>query len=916
MEKIKYSEIEKFLEIQEEGTSKLLFISDENEDKSELLKDIFDKRNTNSLIVKNEPMKIFYGNGLEFEQDENLGKNMEYHLKNMIGINIETDYENRVVALNDSIKKIQLKNMKIDNVDNVKLLRDKLNTVFNLIKNSSENFQKVLNKNLDNKVLEEVKIVLSKKKNAIDFVEQRIEENRFLNLGLEDKLEEFQNNNEQGGFENNEEQDTEAFLEQELNRVDLDYQNLLLQMENLQMIEFEVSDKSKMYLVEKIGKGFFDNFLISYENGMIENEKITIYFKEYCDLLYKKALGNIYEEVVNLNHVQKIVESSVFIFDNINNPILIEELLENKVIHYEAVFLHEKIEMNVNVEDINIIILESKSSLDLFELVDKAVYIESFTKEDYLDYANDMLRREKVIFENQGVKLNFSKPMIDKVVDKVMEMNKNNNQGFDRLERSLYLIINPFMELINKGEFEKSFNVNSKMIDNVFIEYKKEVKLEKTNDLEFYESEEKFENILGLKNVKNKMKEVSWLYKLPIEDIKKNKIKKPKGMILYGKPGVGKTMVAKAFANEIGAYFCYDTMENFTSSNGKEKIPEYFEKVKQWSLENPSEILVLFFDEMDSLRKRGDSSHNNSYYDGITNNWLYQIDNIPNNVIIIGATNRIDGIDEAIKRDGRLSLVIEVENKFTVEEVKKFISKEIPTFSEELLETFSKMTYYKNGSEISEIINSIKINLLSQEGKEKLTSTLLKKWIFNEKYDLYSFENKNYSNVESVAWHEAGHAVVFLIFREQEKLHEISIYPIQGALGFISYNPELNDNGVETKEEMEQFIMMALAGRYAEKMFTKKISSGASADLDQANQQLRYMITKLGMYGSNFIMRDDKEVSQKTLKYIDKIQKKEMKRLTKKTKKLIVKNKNSIKLMVKDLMEEKVIVDNFEKYMK
>ena len=216
-----------------------------------------------------------------------------------------------------------------------------------------------------------------------------------------------------------------------------------------------------------------------------------------------------------------------------------------------------------------------------------------------------------------------------------------------------------------------------------------------------------------------------------------------------------------------------------------------------------------------------------------------------------------------------------------------------------------------NGSEISNILNKIKQNYYFKDEKQKIKPLIIET-IYNEKYNIADYETTPEDEM-IVAYHEAGHALAYMNFYGTKNLHEISIYPTEKALGFVSYKFDKNNI---TKEDLKQKTIISLAGRYAEKLITNNISTGASSDLENANGYINKILKKFGMGDIENYSNNLENSSDYILTKLDKEHEALLKEYSEETKKLIDKNKVFIENLAKDLVKEKVLIDVFEKYEK
>ena len=645
---------------------------------------------------------------------------------------------------------------------------------------------------------------------------------------------------------------------------------LLLDKNEINMEDLLICRDSNSFLIKdyKIINNIFDDFI---EHNIFKKEDIKLFLSLF-------AANDIEMTIHDLSKISKLDSSVTNTLEHLINNGQTNEihvvLLDKKNINYLK-FLFRCIYINPNESWDNML-------LDFQEVSLKHLHAENLILKEFEKDLNDIKSDE------YNKKLKEAKSILENYKDK------------------------------QKNSFVKTpKNITSKNNSN---SKEKEYSIEEINDnyeiLNVVETKEEFKDIIGLNTVKKMLTKLIKLYSEDIENLKKHKIERDKGFILYGEPGTGKTMLCKAFAKELNALFVYLSMEQFVSRKSESMtIPTLFQEIDLISKDFPEKTIVVFLDELDSLRGRGQSSHNNSYYDGFTNEMLYRIDNLPKNVMIIGATNNLDKLDKAIIRKGRLGNQYEVKNDFKKEEIITFIKN---YFSEAKMSTLNKyatfiatMIYYMNGSEISNILNKIKQNYYFRSGKEKIR-TLILDTIYGEKYNLSDYEMSE-DEEKYVAYHEAGHALAYINFYGIKTLREVSIYPTEKALGFISFNFEQANI---TKDDLKQRVIINLAGRYAEKLITNNLSTGASSDLSSANKMINRYLKTYGMGGIENYSSNEEQISDYMKTKLDKEHENLLKEFSKETEKFIENNKDVIEILAKDLVKDKVLIDVFDKYEK
>lgn len=635
-------------------------------------------------------------------------------------------------------------------------------------------------------------------------------------------------------------------------------------------------------------------------------------YSAICDKETKKVCLNIdlfsnnYKELkYYLNKIEKIdiVGFEEILASSKNNIVNFYDYSKDEKLTLELRDILEKI-MNSKETDLNILIL-NKNLIEKFKYMFKTIYIDLNSSDQEIIES---------FIENNKHQIKVKEELHYRIEEKMNDQNviKNLKNFLNNLKNSKAKL--DFVNEDDISDFDYDYDLDK--IDLNSEEAIRELN-ERFDILNIMVSKERFENIIGLKQVKEKLHNLVKLYKEDIKDLNKYGIERDKGFILYGEPGTGKTMLCKAFANELDGIFVYLSMEQFmTKKNDSVNLNSLFEEIDELSFMYPEKTIVLFLDEFDSLRSRGSSEHNNSFYDGFTNEMLYRVDNLPKNVMIIGATNKLNSIDDAIKRKGRLGNQYEVKNNFKKEEIISFIESNFKKSKMSTLNKYSNeiatMIYFMNGSEISNILNKIKQSyFFKNKYKDKIKlKELIINTIYSEKYNLADYEVKADEEL-STAYHEAGHAIMYMVHYGSKDLHEISIYPTAKTLGFVSYK---FDKQEVTKDDLKKLVLISLAGRYGEKLITNNISTGAIADLETANKHIESIISKYGMGDVENINTSKKSVSEYMMAKMDKEHEALLKEYSKEAEEIIKLNKNVIESIAKDLILNKVIIDDFKKY--
>jgi cell division protease FtsH len=326
----------------------------------------------------------------------------------------------------------------------------------------------------------------------------------------------------------------------------------------------------------------------------------------------------------------------------------------------------------------------------------------------------------------------------------------------------------------------------------------------------------------------------------------------PKGLLLYGPPGTGKTMMAKAIAGEANVPFYAMSGSDFVQMYvgvGASRIRNLFNKAKK------SEKAVIFIDEIDAIGKKRarNTSASNDERDQTLNALLTEMSGFHENkgIVVIGATNRLDTLDEALLRPGRFDRQIEI-GLPDVNARKKILSLyagKKPLSDDVNLDALSKSTVYFSGAMLENLLNEAAINaandklsVISNEHVEKAFYTVIAGAPMLDR----SFISDRDRRI--TAYHEAGHALVTKLLLPEQYISKVTIIPsVRGAGGFNLSIPK--DTMFQTQKQIKANIQMLLGGRAAEELIfgEEEITTGASNDIQKASSMLVDYINKYGM---------------------------------------------------------------------
>jgi cell division protease FtsH len=432
-----------------------------------------------------------------------------------------------------------------------------------------------------------------------------------------------------------------------------------------------------------------------------------------------------------------------------------------------------------------------------------------------------------------------------------------------------------------------------------------------------------FADVAGLDEEKEELSEIVDFLKNPSKFVRLG-ARIPKGVLLVGPPGTGKTYLSKSVSGEAGVPFFSisgsDFVEMFVGV-GASRVRDLFDQAKK------NAPCIIFIDEIDAVgRRRGAGlGGGNDEREQTLNQLLVEMDGFSGNegIIIIAATNRPDILDPALMRPGRFDRQVHVglPDVKAREEILKIHVRKKPLAEDVDLEVVAKRTPGFTPADLENAMNEAAL-LTARHNQSVITMDIIEEAITKviagpEKRSKVISDNEK----KLTAYHEAGHAVVARLSSNKDPVHMITIIPRGGAGGFTMYLPE-EDKSYRSKTDMEEYIVRLLGGRVAEKLALDDISTGASNDIERATKIARAMVTTYGMsdelgpmsYGTNedevFLGRDFNKIRNYSEEVASKIDN-EMRRIIdnayNKTERLLSENMEKLHNVAQALLEKETI---------
>ncbi len=437
-----------------------------------------------------------------------------------------------------------------------------------------------------------------------------------------------------------------------------------------------------------------------------------------------------------------------------------------------------------------------------------------------------------------------------------------------------------------------------------------------------------FEDVAGVDEAKEELKEIIEFLKDP-KKFQRLGGKIPKGVLLLGPPGCGKTLLAKAVAGEANVPFLSisgsDFVEMFVGV-GASRVRDLFDQAKR-SAKQSARGAIIFIDEIDAVGRQRFAGIGGGHdeREQTLNALLVEMDgfNTQEGVILIAATNRPDVLDPALLRPGRFDRQIVIDRPDIVgrEAILKVHTKKVKLDASAGLSSLARQTSGFSGADLANLVNEAAL-LAARRNKDTVTTDELE-----ESIERVMAGPERKSRVISrqekliISYHESGHALLALVIPGADPLHKVSILPRGMALGYTIRLPT-EDRYIVTREELLGRITGIMGGRVSEEISFNEISTGAQNDLEVSTETARRMVMRFGMseklgnltFGHPqehiFLGRDiieEKNYSDQTAFLIDQEVRKIIDDCYERAKSELIKHKDKLKLLAETLLEKEVL---------
>lgn len=432
-----------------------------------------------------------------------------------------------------------------------------------------------------------------------------------------------------------------------------------------------------------------------------------------------------------------------------------------------------------------------------------------------------------------------------------------------------------------------------------------------------------FKDVAGVDEAKQELEEIVEFLRFPGK-FEKLGARIPKGVLMVGQPGTGKTLMARAIAGEAGVSFFHTSGSEFEEmlvGAGASRVRDLFEKAKKAS---PS---LIFIDEIDAVARKRGTTIQSSTTEQTLNQILVEMDGFETgtNVIVIAATNRPDVLDPAILRPGRFDrrVTLDLPDINGRKQILEVHAKNKPLASNVSLERVAKRTIGFSGAELENTLNEAAI-IAARENRNEITAHDIEEAATKVTMGpVRRSIRRSDEEINLVAVHEAGHAVVAQMTPKSDPVHRVSILS-RGMAGGVTHFLPADEDRITSRSKLLARLVVALGGRAAEEIVLGDITTGASSDIEMSTNIAKAMVQKFGMSESLGLVKygdsdanyytEVKDYSDTTANAIDEEVKKILNEAYAKAKDIINQNREKFDIVVKELLEKEVLEsDEFAK---